>query len=262
MRKLFFRSRRKGSDEPVTGQPLRLYNHGEISEEVKDIVGKRPVWIVRCGSAIFLTIILLLVVFALFIQFPRRVTNRLVVGSVDADVFVRAGSVGRVARLFVHNNERVRVNEVIGYLDSAADRSLLTAPVAGEIRYVDLKAEGQIVTKGQDLFYIAQPASPLYGEMLIPQTDLKYYKKGDSLAIRIEGGAAGPTGDIAGVVEDVHADPDKPGAFIARVGLPASKDRRPGLCAGMSARATLILKRESLLMVMLHRVLPGEAADH
>lgn len=278
MRKLFLRSRRKGSDEPVAVQPLRLYTYGEISEEVKDIVGKRPVWIVRWGSAIFLSIILLFVVIAMFVEFPRRLTNALVIGSVDADVSVKAGSVVRVARLLVRDHQRVGVNEIIGYLDSVTAgfarwpvgrgdsaasewkrRYVLTAPVAGEVRYVGLKAEGQIVTPGQDLFYIAQPASPLYGEMPIRQTDLKYYRRGDVLDVRIDGVAAGPAGGIAGVVEDVRADPGKPGVFIVRVALPvsASLGEHPELYAGMSARATLIIKKESLLMAMLGRVLPN-----
>lgn len=350
MRKRFFVSHPRGSDEPTAGNPVHLYTYGEISEEVKDIVGKRPVWIVRFGSAIFLSIILLLLILAMRLEFPQKLTNKLVVGSLDANVFIKAGAVGRVARLFVHNNQYVGENEVIGYLDSASDyatmleldslldlagryavdgpserlkslitslqdlgsagcdhdvaavltgyirwsgslprdngeahaaflnslelckedvrewkrRFLLASPVAGEARYVDLKVEGQIVTKGEDLFYIAQPGSPLYGEMRVPQTDLPFYKKGETVTVKIDGFSTGTTGDIAGIVEDFHADPDKSGSFVVRVALPgpAAGDRRSGLCTGMSGQASLILRKESLLMVLFHRMLPQEARDH
>lgn len=350
MRKHFFVSRPGGTDEPMAGNPVNLYTRGEMSEEVKDIIGKRPVWIVRFGSIIFLSIIFLLLIIAMSIDFPQKVTNRLVLSSIDANVLIKAGAVGRVARLLVHNNRHVRENEVVCYLDSATDYSimlgldslldlagryvvdrpserlrslmaslrglgstgcdhevasvlmnftrwsgspprdngeahaaflnslesckedvrewkkkfLLASPVAGEARYVDLKAEGQIVTKGEDLFYIAQPGSPLYGEIHVPQTDIPFYKKGETVTVKIDGFSTAITGDIAGTVDDSHADPDMPGTFVVRVALPrsASAEHRFGLCSGMSGQATLIYRKESLLMVLLHRMLPGEADDH
>ena len=85
------------------------------SEEVQEIVGKSPPWIIRMGITIVFIIILLLLTISYLLKFPETISSRVVVTSMIPPVSIVAKSTGRI-RFFIGNKERVAARQRLGYI--------------------------------------------------------------------------------------------------------------------------------------------------
>ncbi|QCR22329.1 HlyD family efflux transporter periplasmic adaptor subunit [Pontibacter sp. SGAir0037] len=101
--------------------PLHQPATQEHSEEVQEIIGAVPGWLVRWGISLFFGILLLLLLLAGSIKSPDSIPANL---KVDADYRpqeVLARKAGRLARLLVKEEQAVSSGQVLGYLESNAD---------------------------------------------------------------------------------------------------------------------------------------------
>ncbi|WP_162427393.1 HlyD family secretion protein [Pontibacter pudoricolor] len=93
----------------------------EHSPEVQEIIGAVPGWLLRWGISLFFGVLLLILVFAGVIKSPDIVPARL---RVDAEIRpqeVLARREGKLTRLFVKADQRVRKGDVLGFVESNAD---------------------------------------------------------------------------------------------------------------------------------------------
>jgi HlyD family secretion protein len=91
------------------------------SEEVQEIIGYVPSWIVRWGITVFFAMLVLIVSAAWLIHYPDIVKAPFRLTSVDAPKAIHTRTEGILIKLFVADNTVVRKGALLAYLESTAD---------------------------------------------------------------------------------------------------------------------------------------------
>ncbi|MEO9886568.1 MAG: HlyD family efflux transporter periplasmic adaptor subunit [Balneola sp.] len=91
------------------------------SEEVQEIIGKPPHWLVRGGIGVFLCVLALIFIAASFIQYPEVLKSQLVLTAINAPTTVESKVNGKIVKLFKQNKSEVTEGEVLGWMESTAD---------------------------------------------------------------------------------------------------------------------------------------------
>ena len=92
----------------------------EHSNEIDDIISKRPPFFVRWGIPIFLALLLLLITATWFIKYPEIIQGSAVLTGDNAPKEIVPKQSGRLTALFVKNNQQVKQGDIIGWLESNA----------------------------------------------------------------------------------------------------------------------------------------------
>ena len=96
-------------------------NHIELrSEDVQDILGTPPGWLVRWGTSVALGVFAALVGIAAFMRYPDVVAEKIVLTTSVPPVDVVARTDGYIARLLAGQKDTVRQNELLAVLKSTA----------------------------------------------------------------------------------------------------------------------------------------------
>lgn len=91
------------------------------SEEMQQVMGKMPSWIVRWGATLFFAIILLLLIMSWFFKYPDVITSSIVLTSAEQPVaHVVARSSGRITNFFVTEGQQVKKGEILVILENPA----------------------------------------------------------------------------------------------------------------------------------------------
>jgi HlyD family secretion protein len=99
--------------------------HKEIefrSEPVQEILGSVPSWIIRWGTTLFFTVIILLLLGSWFFQYPEVVPNldvELVTTQPPADVVAR--STGKIEDFFISDKQHVMAGDSIAVIENPAN---------------------------------------------------------------------------------------------------------------------------------------------
>ncbi len=97
-------------------------NYVELrSEDVQEILGTPPNWLVRWGTTIVLAGFGLMILAAWFIRYPDVVEAQVVITTAVPPVDVVARADGRIAHLLVRDKVAVKENELIAVLQSTAN---------------------------------------------------------------------------------------------------------------------------------------------
>ena len=95
------------------------------SEEVQEIIGRVPSWIVRMGTVVIACLSLLLIVGAWLIRYPEVVSAHVVMSATQPPVRMHAQTGGQVMEQEVENGDHVVMNQIIGFIgDTGKDRVL------------------------------------------------------------------------------------------------------------------------------------------
>lgn len=97
------------------------------SEEVQEIIGKPPHWLVRGGISMFFGVLALIFIAASFIQYPEIIKTQLTLAAINAPKTLESKTSGKIVRLFKENKTPVIEGEILGWMESTADHySVLT----------------------------------------------------------------------------------------------------------------------------------------
>jgi HlyD family secretion protein len=91
------------------------------SEEVKDILGHIPHWIVRWGTFLFLCAILIIIGGSWFIRYPYIVSSNIYVTTHNPPSNAVARTNGRIEKLFVEDNETVSAGQILAIIENSTD---------------------------------------------------------------------------------------------------------------------------------------------
>ncbi len=91
------------------------------SEEVQEIIGNPPHWLIRWGIAIFIGILFLFLALSWFIRYPDIVSADFTLTSVNAPKPVNARTGGKLTQLMVTDNTVVKSGQILGFIESTAD---------------------------------------------------------------------------------------------------------------------------------------------
>jgi hypothetical protein len=91
------------------------------SDEVQEILGTPPRWIIRWGITIMLLVVLVLLAGSYFYKYPDLISARVTIVSGNPPVQIVAKSNGKLEQLFVANNQQVEAGEILGLIENTAN---------------------------------------------------------------------------------------------------------------------------------------------
>lgn len=91
------------------------------SDEVQEILGTPPRWIIRWGITIMLLVVLVLLAGSYFYKYPDLISARVTIVSENPPVQIVAKSSGKLDQLFVENNQLVEAGEILGVIENTAN---------------------------------------------------------------------------------------------------------------------------------------------
>jgi HlyD family secretion protein len=91
------------------------------SEEVQEIMGFIPHWIIRWGITLFFLVIGVFVMGSFFFKYPDVIQSTIVVTTETPPAAIVARTTGKIQRLFVQDNQKVNADEAIALLETAAN---------------------------------------------------------------------------------------------------------------------------------------------
>lgn len=97
------------------------------SEEIKEVAGSPPPWIIRWGTGLFAALLVLLLLLAHLIRYPVVVKAPFRLTTPIAPKAVQARVDGRIVRLFVQEDTFVHPGAVLAYLESTAEHEQVLA---------------------------------------------------------------------------------------------------------------------------------------
>jgi multidrug resistance efflux pump len=99
---------------------------------------------------------------------------------------------------------------------------VIIAPENGKVLFASFLQENQLVSTGQELFYVQTPESRYYGQLMVSQTGLGKIKNGQKVIIRVESYPSTEFGYITGVVNYISNIPSARDSFLIKVDLPTA----------------------------------------
>lgn len=88
------------------------------SSEVQEILGGVPSRIVRFGMYIFLFVLALIIAGAFIFKYPDIITSKIVVTTENPPETVKARYTGKIERLFVSDNQKVKAGQVLALIQN------------------------------------------------------------------------------------------------------------------------------------------------
>lgn len=98
-----------------------------LSDDVQEIIGHRPHWIVRSGNIIFMLVLLSFLAFTSVIDYPDVIKGSMRLVAVNAPVLLVAKKAGKLQRLLVTNDQEVRKGQPLAFLQSTGDHTQVLA---------------------------------------------------------------------------------------------------------------------------------------
>ena len=99
----------------------RSKNIETYSEEVQEIMGHVPAWIVRWGITVFFLIFLSLAVGSYFLKYPVVVSSPLILTTINPPAPLVCKKGGRIAQWYISDGQEVQPGMVVALLENAAD---------------------------------------------------------------------------------------------------------------------------------------------
>jgi multidrug resistance efflux pump len=90
------------------------------SEEVQEILGTPPAWLVRWGTLVWFLAVAALIGVSWFVEYPDSLEARIQINTATPPVEVIARTDGNIQSLFVTENQEVKSGDVLGVLQSTA----------------------------------------------------------------------------------------------------------------------------------------------
>ena len=91
------------------------------SDEVQEIMGTPPKWIIRRGITIILLVVIVLLVGSYFYNYPDLIQARVTILSENPPVSIVARSDGKLIKIFVADKQVVTENTILGIIENPAN---------------------------------------------------------------------------------------------------------------------------------------------
>lgn len=90
------------------------------SDEIQDIMGKMPHWLIRRGSIIVAYIFAIIILLLYFIKYPDMIDGKITITSSTPPSSLSAKTTGKI-QLFKQDKDLLKKGEIIAYIENAAD---------------------------------------------------------------------------------------------------------------------------------------------
>ena len=117
------------------------------SEEVQEVMGRVPPWILRWGIAVLLGILLILLCVSFFYRYPDVITAEVTITTLDPPVSIIARATGKLDKIYVENNSQVSADVPLAVIQNPARTE--------DILWLSLQVS-EWITSGSDLLMARQ----------------------------------------------------------------------------------------------------------
>ena len=125
---------------------------------------------------------------------------------------------------------------------------LPTAPINGEIAFMQLWKEGQYVDADETMFVVVPNGkSEFVGKALLPMQGSGKVKTGQRAVIRLTGFPEQEYGGLEGKVVSISPVPDENGNYVMEIQLAEMPGKQPPTIKVMNGTAEIIINEQSLL---------------
>ena len=153
------------------------------------------------------------------------------------------------------NEEKSKFLQALNSLVSTAEdwksKYVLTASQAGKISYAGIIQKNQVLTAGQEVFYIDPGNEAFFGQMTISQNNMGKVKEGQEVLVKLRSYPFEEYGMIRGRIKYIADVPYKDSVFISKVDFTiknSSDLKKPiHLKQGMLADAEIITQDATIL---------------
>ncbi|QEC80532.1 HlyD family efflux transporter periplasmic adaptor subunit [Mucilaginibacter ginsenosidivorax] len=139
---------------------------------------------------------------------------------------------------------RQSLNSLISQAEDWENKYILRASQAGKISFPGIIQENQVLSTGQEVFYVNPGNEAFFGEMDIPQDNMGKVKEGQPVLIKLRSYPFEEYGLIKGKINYIAEVPYKDSVFVSKVdfkvGKPINNKRPIHLKQGMIAEAEII----------------------
>lgn len=107
----------------VPAKPESSTNWSELdvrSEEVQEIIGRPPHWLIRWGITAFFAVLGLVLLSAAVIKYPEVIQTPVRLTAIHAPQTLKARTNGKIVRIIAENNHHAERGEVLGWMESTA----------------------------------------------------------------------------------------------------------------------------------------------
>ncbi len=91
------------------------------SEEVQEILGYIPNWIIRWGITVILITISILIIGSCFFKYPDIITSSIVVTTENPPASIVSRSNGKIQKMFVKDNQQVKKDDYVAIIENPAN---------------------------------------------------------------------------------------------------------------------------------------------
>lgn len=150
------------------------------------------------------------------------------------------------------------LNSLISQTEDWRSKYILTASQAGRVTFAGIIQRNQVITAGQDIFYINAGNEQFFGEMNIPQDNLGKVKEGQEVLVKLRSYPFEEYGMLRGKISYLSDVPYRDSIFISKVIFKskfASDMKRPvHLKQGMMADAEIITQDATILQRLTRNI--------
>lgn len=140
-------------------------------------------------------------------------------------------------------------------IDKWTQQYMVTAPENGKVFFINSLQENQLLTSGQELFYVQSKQSQFYGELMAAQNGLGKVKPGQKVLLRAESYPDTEYGYLTGTVNYISNLPNRKDSFLITLDLPnglrTSYHKEIFFRNSLLAKAEIITDDRSLLERLL-----------
>lgn len=228
------------------------------SEEVQEIMGPMPHWILRWGIMLVSIILIGMGVGCWFFHYPDLLQTECIIMPVHKPDLITAPEAGRMAVIKVKNGDSVNRGDTLGLLKTTTETIPVITPQTGIIE-VDVGIIPDCdVARSQTLYQIVNKSDiPLLCLIRIPQEKEATLPKGQTITITLPEYPEKEFGHITGHISQIALMPDEKGFFTARVDLPVPLKTTTGkqinIKYAIKGTAKIMLKDRRLIEKILQQ---------
>ncbi|MGN6165734.1 MAG: HlyD family efflux transporter periplasmic adaptor subunit, partial [Flavisolibacter sp.] len=136
-------------------------------------------------------------------------------------------------------------------IDKWMQQYIVMAPEHGKVFFINSLQENQLVSSGQELFYVQSGQGQYYGELMAAQNGLGKIKKGQKVLLRADSYPDAEYGYLTGRVNYISNLPNRKDSFLIKLDLPhglqTSYHKEIFFRNSLSAKAEIITDDRRLL---------------
>lgn len=91
------------------------------SEEVQEILGKSPQWIIRVGISLILAVVIALLIGSWFFKYPDIISSKITLTTENPPATLKAMTSGKITEMFYRESDLVKPNDVIAIVENTAN---------------------------------------------------------------------------------------------------------------------------------------------